>query len=307
MNKLENLNLKEVSQRTQIEMAFLEALIEKDFKKLSRFNVKGFLKILSREYDLDFTLFLEEYNAFLNESKTNEDHVLSQQIGVPPKLDAYSHKSSSFWIWFLILIIIVVLGWFIYQYGWFKFGTSSEQITQNSSSSVVQIIDEAQNNVKNTDSKEVSSNENESEQNTSEENTEAKSQANEQEKSEQNTSSNNEISSINLQNTAQTQPIINENLSPKEAIFSTSGKVWVGFIDLDSNSKSAVVAENNFSVDLNKNQLLLIGATALTFIDDEGKEQKFPAGSSKRFLVQNGKIKSISLAEFMSYNRGKEW
>ncbi|TKX29737.1 hypothetical protein CQA38_02900 [Campylobacter sp. MIT 12-5580] len=307
MNNLENLNLKEVSQRTQIEMAFLEALLEKDFKKLSRFNVKGFLKILSREYDLDFTLFLEEYNAFLNESETNEDKVLSQQSGVPPKLDAYSHKSSSFWIWFLALIIIIALGWFIYQYGWFKFGTSSEQITQNSSSSVVQIIDEAQNNVKNTDSKEVSLNESESEQNTSENDTEAKNKENEQEKSEQNTSSNNEISSINLQNTAQTQPIVNENVSQKEAIFSTSGKVWVGFIDLDSNSKSAVVTENNFSVDLNKNQLLLIGATALTLIDDEGKEQKFPAGTSKRFLVQNGKIKSISLAEFMSHNRGKEW
>ena len=50
--QLQDLDLKEVSAKTQIEVEFLNALIQKDFKKLSRLNVKGFLKILSREYEL---------------------------------------------------------------------------------------------------------------------------------------------------------------------------------------------------------------------------------------------------------------
>ena len=58
--KLQDLNLREVSTNTQIEMDFLQALIEKDFKTLIRFNVKGFIKILEREYELDFTEFNEE-------------------------------------------------------------------------------------------------------------------------------------------------------------------------------------------------------------------------------------------------------
>ncbi|HEF5634944.1 TPA: hypothetical protein R8K38_001819, partial [Campylobacter jejuni] len=46
--KIQELNLKEVAAKTQIELDFLEALVEKNFAVLSRFNVKGFVKILSR-------------------------------------------------------------------------------------------------------------------------------------------------------------------------------------------------------------------------------------------------------------------
>lgn len=53
--KIEDLNLKEVAARTKIELDFLEALVKKDFATLNRFNVRGFVKILSREYELDFT------------------------------------------------------------------------------------------------------------------------------------------------------------------------------------------------------------------------------------------------------------
>ncbi|HHY2378433.1 TPA: hypothetical protein ACV3CC_002166, partial [Campylobacter jejuni] len=37
--KIQELNLKEVAAKTQIELDFLEALVEKNFAVLSRFNV----------------------------------------------------------------------------------------------------------------------------------------------------------------------------------------------------------------------------------------------------------------------------
>ena len=64
--RLDELDLKEVSQRTQIEIDFLDSIVKKNYKRLERFNVKGFIKILNREYeDLDLSEFIEEYNKFL--------------------------------------------------------------------------------------------------------------------------------------------------------------------------------------------------------------------------------------------------
>ncbi|HED6022524.1 TPA: hypothetical protein R5V79_001050, partial [Campylobacter coli] len=89
--KIEDLNLKEVAARTKIELEFLEALVKKDFATLNRFNVRGFVKILSREYELDFTDFNEEFETYLNENNLNDTTTKPKMI--TPKLDAYSQKS----------------------------------------------------------------------------------------------------------------------------------------------------------------------------------------------------------------------
>ena len=68
-----------------------------------------------------------------------------------------------------------------------------------------------------------------------------------------------------------------------------------------------MVTDSNFSVDLSKDQLLLIGGTALTLVNESGEVQNFPSGNSKRFLVKEGKIKAINDKEFRSYNGGKDW
>lgn len=81
----------------------------------------------------------------------------------------------------------------------------------------------------------------------------------------------------------------------------------MGFIDLATMTNSSIVTDENFSVDLSKDQLILVGGTALTLTDDKGEVQNFPAGNSKRFLVKDGIIKAISISEFRAYNGGKEW
>ncbi|ENR0097384.1 hypothetical protein ACES3V_001682, partial [Campylobacter jejuni] len=95
--------------------------------------------------------------------------------------------------------------------------------------------------------------------------------------------------------------------SLKEAHFKTSTKIWIGLIDLKSLKKTSFVKEKDFNISLDKDQLILTGAAALTMFDQENKEQKFPVGISKRFLIKDGKITSISAAEFVKLNKGKEW
>ncbi|EAH7547900.1 hypothetical protein AB716_02935 [Campylobacter jejuni] len=287
--KIQELNLKEVAAKTQIELDFLEALVEKNFAVLSRFNVKGFVKILSREYELDFSDFNEEYEAYLNENNPTPQ---TKSKMITPKLDAYSQKSSNAWPFLIVLIVLVIIGSGIYYFDTLKTFFKDEQ--NNTSATVIDIIGQAQ-----------ETNQTESvlpSQNTS-------LQENDKNISIENNISENNTTLLDEEKNTQIQEDTNtlKTDSLKEAHFKTSTKIWIGLIDLKSLKKTSFVKEKDFNISLDKDQLILTGAAALTMFDQENKEQKFPVGISKRFLIKDGKITSISAAEFVKLNKGKEW
>ncbi|EAJ4975467.1 hypothetical protein ACTNW4_001649 [Campylobacter coli] len=310
--KIEDLNLKEVAARTKIELEFLEALVKKDFATLNRFNVRGFVKILSREYELDFTDFNEEFETYLNENNLNDTTTRPKMI--TPKLDAYSQKSTSFVSFIIIVIIIALIGFGIYYFDYIKSFFQKDQ--NNSSAAVVDIIGKAQSNLKALENNVVvidnQAEENETEanltqiqntelNNTKEEIKQISTTPNNTNANEENLSTNDSLATTN-QEVAEVSKALN-----KEAHFKASGKIWIGLIDLSNYRKTSLVKENDFNLSLEVNRLVLTGAAALSVFDENGKEQKFPAGNSKRFLIKDGKITSISAAEFMKLNKGKEW
>ncbi|EIK5331960.1 hypothetical protein LJ905_001372 [Campylobacter coli] len=310
--KIEDLNLKEVAARTKIELEFLEALVKKDFATLNRFNVRGFVKILSREYELDFTDFNEEFETYLNENNLNDTTTKPKMI--TPKLDAYSQKSTSFVSFIIIVIIIALIGFGIYYFDYIKSFFQKDQ--NNSSAAVVDIIGKAQSNLKALENNVVvidnQAEENETEanltqiqntelNNTKEEIKQISTTPNNTNANEENLSTNDSLATTN-QEVAEVSKALN-----KEAHFKASGKIWIGLIDLSNYRKTSLVKENDFNLSLEVNRLVLTGAAALSVFDENGKEQKFPAGNSKRFLFKDGKITSISAAEFMKLNKGKEW
>ncbi|ECS6307267.1 hypothetical protein BTQ28_08160 [Campylobacter coli] len=310
--KIEDLNLKEVAARTKIELEFLEALVKKDFATLNRFNVRDFVKILSREYELDFTDFNEEFETYLNENNLNDTTTKPKMI--TPKLDAYSQKSTSFVSFIIIVIIIALIGFGIYYFDYIKSFFQKDQ--NNSSAAVVDIIGKAQSNLKALENNVVvidnQAEENETEanltqiqntelNNTKEEIKQISTTPNNTNANEENLSTNDSLATTN-QEVAEVSKALN-----KEAHFKASGKIWIGLIDLSNYRKTGLVKENDFNLSLEVNRLVLTGAAALSVFDENGKEQKFPAGNSKRFLIKDGKITSISAAEFMKLNKGKEW
>ncbi|EOC4429496.1 hypothetical protein ACI373_001645 [Campylobacter coli] len=310
--KIEDLNLKEVAARTKIGLEFLEALVKKDFATLNRFNVRGFVKILSREYELDFTDFNEEFETYLNENNLNDTTTKPKMI--TPKLDAYSQKSTSFVSFIIIVIIIALIGFGIYYFDYIKSFFQKDQ--NNSSAAVVDIIGKAQSNLKALENNVVvidnQAEENETEanltqiqntelNNTKEEIKQISTTPNNTNANEENLSTNDSLATTN-QEVAEVSKALN-----KEAHFKASGKIWIGLIDLSNYRKTSLVKENDFNLSLEVNRLVLTGAAALSVFDENGKEQKFPAGNSKRFLIKDGKITSISAAEFMKLNKGKEW
>ncbi|ELM6588342.1 hypothetical protein Q2Y33_001503 [Campylobacter jejuni] len=307
--KIQELNLKEVAAKTQIELDFLEALVEKNFAVLSRFNVKGFVKILSREYELDFSDFNEEYEAYLNENNPTPQ---TKSKMITPKLDAYSQKSSNAWPFLIVLIVLVIIGSGIYYFDTLKTFFKDEQ--NNTSATVIDIIGQAQENLKSLGGNNVVVIDNNKAQETNQTESVLPSQNISLQENDKNISIENNISENNttlLDEEKNTQIQEDTNTpktdSLKEAHFKTSTKIWIGLIDLKSLKKTSFVKEKDFNISLDKDQLILTGAAALTMFDQENKEQKFPAGISKRFLIKDGKITSISAAEFVKLNKGREW
>ncbi|EAH4540688.1 hypothetical protein LJ172_001451 [Campylobacter jejuni] len=307
--KIQELNLKEVAAKTQIELDFLEALVEKNFAVLSRFNVKGFVKILSREYELDFSDFNEEYEAYLNENNPTPQ---TKSKMITPKLDAYSQKSSNAWPFLIVLIVLVIIGSGIYYFDTLKTFFKDEQ--NNTSATVIDIIGQAQENLKSLSGNNVVVIDNNKAQETNQTENVLPSQNTSLQENDKNISIENNISENNttlLDEEKNTQIQEDTNTlktdSLKEAHFKTSSKIWIGLIDLKSLKKTSFVKEKDFNISLDKDQLILTGAAALTMFDQENKEQKFPVGISKRFLIKDGKITSISAAEFVKLNKGKEW
>ncbi|EAI2695030.1 hypothetical protein EOT47_08005, partial [Campylobacter jejuni] len=302
--KIQELNLKEVAAKTQIELDFLEALVEKNFAVLSRFNVKGFVKILSREYELDFSDFNEEYEAYLNENNPTPQ---TKSKMITPKLDAYSQKSSNAWPFLIVLIVLVIIGSGIYYFDTLKTFFKDEQ--NNTSATVIDIIGQAQENLKSLGGNNVVVIDNNKAQETNQTESVLPSQNISLQENDKNISIENNISENNttlLDEEKNTQIQEDTNTpktdSLKEAHFKTSTKIWIGLIDLKSLKKTSFVKEKDFNISLDKDQLILTGAAALTMFDQENKEQKFPAGISKRFLIKDGKITSISAAEFVKLN-----
>lgn len=307
--KIQELNLKEVAAKTQIELDFLEALVEKNFAVLSRFNVKGFVKILSREYELDFSDFNEEYEAYLNENNPTPQ---TKSKMITPKLDAYSQKSSNAWPFLIVLIVLVIIGSGIYYFDTLKTFFKDEQ--NNTSATVIDIIGQAQENLKSLSGNNVVVIDNNKAQETNQTESVLPSQNISLQENDKNISIENNISENNttlLDEEKNTQIQEDTNTpktdSLKEAHFKTSSKIWIGLIDLKNLKKTSFVKEKDFNISLDKDQLILTGAAALTMFDQENKEQKFPVGISKRFLIKDGKITSISAAEFVKLNKGKEW
>lgn len=324
--RLEDLDFKEVAERTRIEPEFFEALLAKDFKELSKFNVKGFFKILKREYDLDMDAFFAEYEAFLGKDKAKEEKKESPKPQTPPPRNAeskivtnveqYGKESSTWWLWALIVLVAGAIIYLVWAYDLFK--AFVKEADTNVSVSMQQDIQEAQNGVsENNGSFEINAEFNADEETKTEDNATnsaenlAAASKNEPASVADKSTDKNEKPAEQKPNSQATQglnALLNATPSnKKEAVFETSGKVWVGFIDLTTRASSSVVTDENFSVDLSKDQLLLIGGTALTLVNKTGETQSFPSGSSKRFLVKDGKIKAISDKEFRSYNGGKDW
>ncbi|MCW0185911.1 hypothetical protein OJP00_04900 [Campylobacter lari] len=285
--KLEDLNLLEVQKRTQIEIACLEYIIKKDFKSLSRFNVNGFIKILQREYELDFSNFLEEYHAYLEENGIEKKN----HVHISPRMNSYTKESSSVWyiVIIVVVLLIVALAWGVSRF--FQSSTLDENTTNVLNQEQVVLeekVDENETPVLNFFADDAMEN-----NETNATILEPISENNNTEKTlEDNASSNMPEENIILLN---------------ESIIKPSAELWIGMVDLKTFRKSSLTIKNDYVLPLDKDMLITTGHAAFSLNDENNNILEFKNGVSKFLMIKDGKIKQITKAEFIKENRGKLW
>ncbi|EAL5740677.1 hypothetical protein DR740_04560 [Campylobacter lari] len=285
--KLEDLNLLEVQKRTQIEIACLEYIIKKDFKSLSRFNVNGFIKILQREYELDFSNFLEEYHAYLEENGIEKKN----HVHISPRMNSYTKESSSVWyiVIIVVVLLIVALAWGVSRF--FQSSTLDENTTNVLNQEQVVLeekVDENETPIVNFFADDVIEN---NETNTTILET---------------TDENNTIEETLEDNASLNMPEENMVLL-KESIIKPSAELWLGMVDLKTFRKSSLTIKNDYVLSLDKDMLITTGHAAFSLNDENNNTLEFKNGVSKFLMIKDGKIKQITKAEFIKENRGKLW
>lgn len=304
INVLKEVGLKEVSKKTHIELMYLQAIVEKDFQTLCRKNVKGYIKILSREYDIDFENWMKEYSEFcLTQTASPTPFVL-------PKIPAYrqKEKSNSGVFMAFIIILVVFLAWF---FDAAKYLSMIPEILNDENRSVVysdsKVVENVEKSIIEDNDTKTKINSDKFDQNVT--------NLDENSSFLLNLDLNNSIKSVekiqiddeNISNLDTNDTSLNLATNTiQEVIIKPKASMWIGIINLDNGAKKTFTTKKDFQIDTNKSQLILTGHGNFS-ISINGENRPSNTKTSARFLVKDGEFKAISLDEFMSMNKGKAW
>lgn len=312
MNEIENLKeigIKEISRKTHIEPTFLQYIFDKNFEKLSRLNIRGYAKILQREYGVDLSELLAEYDAFIQENIPDESH----KTKVTPKISSYTPRDvvmqkqggssgAGFFFWIIILGIIGGGAYYFDAYKYIQnFISSLDDENTSVTYSQSSIVNEVKKNIIDTNVT-ITQNTPKIETNASSVKITAS--------AEQNTS----INQANLEqnavkpSVAQDASTVEQNITKplNEAIITPKQRVWIGIINLENGQKISSDTSKSVNINLDQKQLVVCGNGNIELkIGD--KVTKYDPSRPARFLVENGKMKFVSYDEFVELNKGKSW
>ncbi|WP_103573790.1 phosphatidylglycerophosphate synthase, partial [Campylobacter concisus] len=257
MNELENLKeigIKEISRKTHIEPTFLQYIFDKNFEKLSRLNMRGYAKILQREYGVDLSELLAEYDAFMQENTPDDSH----KTKVSPKIASYTPDDitnqrqgggSGFLFWIVILAIIGGGAYYFDAYKYVQnFIASLNEDNTSVSYSQSSIVNEVKKNIIDTNVT-ISQNTPKIEANASSVKISAP--------AEQNVTvspASVDQNALKPSMAAQPAPKVEENLTKplNEAVITPKQRVWIGIINLENGQKTS--SDTSKSVNINLDQ-----------------------------------------------------
>jgi hypothetical protein len=298
---LEKVGLKEVSSKTHIEVKQLEYILNAQYGKLNKINTLGFVKILSREYAIDFTEWLEGYHDYWAEQDKEEE---SQNEGI--FICARSDRGSKKLAWFFLLIVLIASIFFVGSI--FEVEKVIPSLLDKVKTELPQAPSSAYQNTsavkEATNSLGVKVEERIIETNS----TNATIQAvvvsideNLTRKEESNIT--NPASSLPQ---TETNTTIESKQSVQTALLQPRRRMWVGIVNLENNVRQESSNDLNITIDLNQRQIIKTGHGFFKLSYDDTVED-FSEQGSTRFLVENGAIKKISEEKFVELNRGKNW
>lgn len=293
---LEKIGLQEVCKKTHIEVKQLEYMINNQFDKLNKINTLGFVKILSREYKLDLTDWLEGFYDYWADHKAEEESKKNKIF-----IRANSDRSYKKLAWFFLLMMFIAGLFAVVSI--FKIDIDLESLlektkfeTQIAGYQSAPVVQEAAKSLG------VKVEERVIETNGTNTTVEAVI-VNIDDNATQRIESNESNSSFNK---VEEKNATISTISKNKAMILPKRKIWVGSISLDNFSRQITSDDKNLTIDLTKKQLIKTG-NGYFILSYDGTDEDFTEQGSTRFLVENGTIKKISEESFIALNKGKNW
>ena len=290
--KLLDFDIKEVERQTKIPLEYLEAIYAKNYDFLKDTNLKAYLRILSREFNIDLDGYLEDFENYCAENSSDDS-----KIQVNPRLTGYVAKESkSSFAWLVLVLILLGVGVWGFKFikdldfNWSDlkpdFGSKSEV---NVSEENIAIIKPNADVIENIVVDEVL------DQNTSKE----------------------EIlvvdeNATTEQNLAEEQ--IKEQKEEVQAKQATANvikiipvtKVWIGIKNLNDMSKRSLSTSEAYELNTTENHLILTGNGMLDLVNGDNNKS-YRTRDALRFYIHDGIIEEIDYAKYVKLNKGKKW
>lgn len=284
IEKLLRQDLEDIARKTRIPLEYLKSILEKDFEALSDMNVKAYLKIIAREYELDLSGYLEEYEEFRAGNVNDES-----KIQINPKLTGYTAKEThNSFIW--LIFVLIVLGIGVWAFKMVKdfdfdllkpdFNTSTSSVgakinqEENQSSIIITMPEQKEENITKIEEQKIDLDEN-----------------------------------ITAQVEENSQIIIPEEILEENiqtALFSPKSNVWIGIKNLKDMSKNSFNKKEPFDVNLTGDRLIVTGHGLIDIQVGENNES-FSTRDALRFHAYDGKLERIDFDEYVRLNKGKTW
>ena len=289
--KLLDFDIKEVQRQTKIPLEYLEAIYAKNYDILKDTNLKAYLRILSREFNIDLDGYLEDFENYCSENSSDDS-----KIQVNPRLTGYVAKESKSSFGWLVLVLIL-LGVGVWGFKFIKdldfnwsdlqpdFGPKSEVNVSEENIAIIKpnadvieniVVDEVLD--KNTSKEEILV----VDENATTEQNLAEDQIKEQKEEVQVKEATNAIKII---------PVT---------------KVWIGIKNLNDMSKRSLSTSEAYELNTTENHLILTGNGMLDLVNGDNNKS-YRTRDALRFYIHDGIIEEIDYAKYVKLNKGKTW
>lgn len=296
---LEKIGLQEVCKKTHIEVKQLQYILNNEYDKLNKVNTLGFVKILTRDYKLDFSEWLEGFYDYWAEHKSEEE-LDKENIFVREHSDRTPKKLA--FIFLIIVFIALLFGLFSV----FKTDISYNSLVDMLKTKTLSVSTGFQSTpVVNETASSLGVKVEERIVETNSTNTSVEAVLVSIDTNETIVSFDTNDTNKSILEELVNKPLI-KNTLPHKAIIVPKRKLWLGIITLENGQRKEHTYDNNVSIDLTKRQLIKTGNGYFSLSYD-GSMEDFTEQGSTRFLVEEGKLKKISEEVFMQLNKGKSW
>jgi len=301
---LKDIGLKEISDRTHIEVKHISYIVNSEFDKLNRVNTLGFIKIISREFDLDLSQWLEEAEKYWDEHSVDDD---SPQIFIAQKPSVWPKIIYTFLT--LLVLVAILYGAYLFldkKLNFFDKSASGNDI--NYTYEQTPVVKEAKKNLleqnitvdeRDISTVDVSGNKSDEVSETAVEDYEKNSTSVENTETAESLEKVTEDKNVMLQ--------VSDTDKGEKAVLTPNVKLWVGVIYLDDNSRDSFLGDGNFTIDLTRDQLITTGHGNFSISFDDGRVKKFNSQNPMKFMVKDGNLSEISLEKFKELNKGNLW